>query len=174
MADTTHPKANAEPVYPSKPFVSEIPKLRKLIAAQGLTGLANDTKWNELIEFMRKVPREDWCAGYRYRCFDSGYVSEWDCEWWHHLPFPFISVMWLDLSFIEEIHRGKLISSELIDHSPDLERLLLRIGFDFEKGADTIRIFGYAPRDRDGFRADTEAEQVVADQRTARREQKSQ
>lgn len=158
MTDTQHPRANAEIVHPSRPFISEIPKLRKIIAADGLTGLANDTKWNELIDFMRKVPRENWCAGYRYRRIDSDFVSEWDGEWWHHLPFPLMSVMWLDLSFEEEIRRGQLILPQIIDHSPDLKALLMRIGFDFEKGANTIRIFGYAPRDRQGFNQATEAE----------------
>ena len=172
MGTAENPKANAEPVYSTRPFVSEIPKLRRLIADQGLTGLANDTKWNELIDFMRKVPRENWCAGYRYRCIDSDFVSEWDCEWWHHLPFPFISVMWLDLSFEEEIRRGQLISPQVIDHSSDLEDLLTTIGFDFEKGADTIRIFGYAPRDRDGFAPATQAEQGGAGQPATRPESK--
>ncbi|MEM8952917.1 MAG: DUF6678 family protein [Verrucomicrobiota bacterium] len=164
MADTQHPRANAEPVYPSRPFVSEIPKLQRIIADRGLTGLANDAKWNELLAFMRNVPREGWCPGYRYRCIDSDFVSEWDCEWWHHLPFPFISVMWLDLNFKQEVHRGQLLSPQLIDHSRELEVLLTRVGFDFEKGADTIRIFGYAPRDRGDFTPAKKAEQDGADQ----------
>jgi len=158
MTNFQNPKSNAERVYPSRPFISEIPKLQRLVAAKGLTGLASDTKWNELITFMQNVPLESWCAGYRYRCIDSDFVSEWDYEWWCHLPFPFISVMWLELSFEERISRGRLISSEVIDHSPELERLLLRIGLDFKKGRDAIRIFGYAPRDRNGFNQVIEAE----------------
>ena len=45
----------------------------------------------------------------------------------------------------------------MIDHSRELVSLLARIGFDFEKGADTIRIFGYAPRDYSGFNPTPEA-----------------
>lgn len=162
MATTQHPKANAEIVHPSRPFESEIPKLRKLSAALGLTGLANDTKWNELITTMRATPRENWCPSFRFRCIDSDHVSHWDCEWWHHLPFPFISVMWFELHFKDEIHRGHLLPPQMVDHSSEIESVLSSIGFDFEKGDDAIRIYGYAPRDRGGFNLTTEeAEHVM-------------
>jgi hypothetical protein len=161
MTDAQHPKANAEVMLPSRPFVSEIPKLRKIIASEGLTGLANDTKWNELITAMRQTPTEDWCSSFRYRCIDSDFVSHWDCEWWHHLPFPFISVMWFDLSCHEEIHLGRLLEPTVVDHSPEIVKLLSSIGFDFEIGSDAIRIFGYAPRARDAFIPKRPAEQAV-------------
>jgi hypothetical protein len=158
MAKAQNPRADAEVVHPSRPFVSEIPKLRKIIASKGLTGLASNTKWNELIDSMREAPQTDWGPSFRFQCIDSDFISDWDCEWYHHLPFPFISVLWFELSFIEEIHQGRLIEPRKIDHSSNIARLLEAIGFDFEVGADVIRIFGYAPRARDGFTPNRPAE----------------
>jgi hypothetical protein len=146
-----HPKANAEVVRPDRPFVSEIPKLRKIISSEGLAGLANDTKWNELIAAMRSTQEHGWRPDFRFRCVDSEWISGWDGEWCHHLPFPFISVRWLDLRFIEKTHRGRLLSPEIIDHSEAVEKLLTEIGLDYEKGEEVVRIFGYAPRDRTNF-----------------------
>lgn len=159
MTEFEHPKANAEMVPRDRPFTSEIPKLRKIIAALGLTGLANDTKWNELITAMRNVPIAGWSPAFRYRCVDSDFVSRWDGEWWHHLPFPFISVMWMELRYLEEIHRGRLVVPKVVDHSAEVAGLLGTIGFDYEKGATAFRVFGYAPRDRTGFVTHPEAEQ---------------
>ena len=164
MPDAQHPKANAEVILPSRPFVSEIPKLRKIIASEGLTGLANDTKWNELISAMRIAqdqPGEQWSPSFRYRCVDSDWISGWGGEWWHHLPFPMISALWMDLNFIEETRRGRLLTPEIVDHSVEVERLLSDIGFDYEKGEEVIRIFGYSPRDRTDFKPKKEAEQAA-------------
>ncbi len=146
------PLANAEQVHSDRPFVSEIPKLRKLIGSMNLVGLANDTKWNELLTLMRKTNPKDWCPSFRFKCIDSEYVSKWDTEWWHHLPFPFISVHWFDLSFREEIHRGRLLEPEIIDHSKKIDKILSTIGFDYEKGKEIFRIFGYAPKNYREFK----------------------
>ena len=147
-----HPKADAELMTRDRPFVSEIPKLRKIIAAEGLSGLANDTKWNELLKNMRARGGKDWRPGYRCQCIGSDYISRWDGEWWHHLPFPFISMRWLDLSFREDITAARLLPTKTIDHSSELQVLLSTIGFDFEIGPEAIRIFGYAPRDYTDFK----------------------
>jgi hypothetical protein len=145
-----HPKANAELIPLDRPFSSEIPRLRKVIEKRGLVGLANDTKWNEILVAMRDRSAR-WRPTYRWLCLDSERVSRWDGEWWHHLPFPFISVLWFDLSYREEVSIARLLAPQVIDHSADLESLLSRIGFDFEKGYEVIRIFGYAPRDYTEF-----------------------
>jgi len=147
-----HPKAQAELIPLDRPFASEIPKFRKIIAAEGLSGLANDTKWNELLKSMRARDVKDWCPGYRWRCIGSDYVSRWDAEWWHHLPFPFISVRWFDLTFREDITIARLLPIKTIDHSAEVQDLLSTIGFDFEKGSEVFRIFGYAPRDYTDFK----------------------
>jgi len=150
--NTEHPKADAELIPLTRPFTSEIPKYRKIAADQGLSGLANNTKWNELLQNMRVRDVKQWSPGYRWQCIESGYISRWDAEWWHHLPFPFISVRWFDLTFQEEITIARLLPPKVIDHSEELQALLSAIGFDFEKGSEAIRVFGYAPRDYTDFK----------------------
>ena len=155
------PRADGEVIKPDRPFVSEIPKLRKIAATLGLTGLANDTKWNELLSAMRGVSDNDWSPSFRCKCIDADNISQWDGEWQYDLPLPFISVRWMDLTFLESIHRGRLLNPDVVDHSTELEAILTAIGFDFEKGAETFRIFGYAPRDRSQFEQTKNAEQDV-------------
>ncbi len=146
-----HPLANAELLTEDRPFVSEIPKLKKLAISMGLSGLANNTKWNELITTIRNSPDSEWRPSFRYNCIDSEFISTWDCEWWHHLPFPFVSVRWFEVSFMEEIHRGNLISPEVKDHSEKLKSLLESIGLEFERGKEAFRIYGYSPIDHTDF-----------------------
>src|SRR5882672_2984763 len=81
-------------------------QIQRLIATRQLCGLANDTKWNELIEAMRQ--RTDRWPSYRFKCVD-GPPSGWDVEWFYHLPFPMISVEWLDIGFVQVVHEGLLI-----------------------------------------------------------------
>jgi hypothetical protein len=76
----------------------------------------------------------------------------WDVEWFYHLPFPMISVEWLDICHLQEIHIQRLpIRKETIDHSGWICELLECIGLDFKPGANMIRIFGYSPRNYDLF-----------------------
>ena len=125
-------------------------KAKRVIQQRGLCGLANDTKWDELINAMRA--RQDWKPKFRCKCIESSYVAEWDGEWFYHLPFPMISVEWLDLNFLEETWTDRWPpQKQVIDHSPWIEELLQRIGFDYLKGQSTIRIFGYSPKSLDSF-----------------------
>jgi len=123
-------------------------KLLRVISERGLCGLANDTKWDELIDAMRI--RQDWKPRYRCKCID-GPPSEWDSEWFYHLPFPMLSVEWLDLYHIQEVRTHRLLASQFIDHSGWIEQLLQHIGLDYCKGTKMIRIFGYSPRNMDLF-----------------------
>lgn len=151
--DPTHtngsaPTNSALPTAKNSPSPTDREKLRRVIQQRELCGLANDTKWNELVTAIRT--REDWRPRYRYKCID-GPLSDWDAEWFHHLPFPLISVEWLDLEFIQETRRGRLIPPATMDHSPWMEQLLRRAGLDYRKGNTMIRVFGYSPRSYDLF-----------------------
>lgn len=126
----------------------ERPKLQRVIVERQLCGLANDTKWDEFISAMRA--RKDWRPSYRYKCID-GPPSGWDVEWFYHLPFPFISVEWLDISVTQQTHRGMLIPPVVTDHSPWIVELLQSIGLDYQQGGTMIRIFGYSPKSLDLF-----------------------
>jgi hypothetical protein len=124
-------------------------KVRRVVSQRGLCGLANDTKWNEFIDAMRA--RLDWRPSYRYKCVDGG-PSGWDVEWFYHLPFPLVSVEWMDIFFAQEVRIHRLpVRYETIDHSGWIEDMLKSIGLDYRKGAQMIRIFGYSPRAMDLF-----------------------
>jgi hypothetical protein len=124
-------------------------KIRRIVMQRGLCGLANDTKWDELINAMRARP--DWRPSFRYKCVD-GQPSEWDVEWSYHLPFPMLSIEWLDIHFAQEVRAHRLPPRiEIVDHSGWIEDLLKNIGLDFRKGSKMIRVFGYSPRGLDLF-----------------------
>ncbi len=128
---------------------TERERLLRIIAQRGLGGLANDTKWNELISAMRT--RTDWRPSYRYKCID-GPASKWDVEWFYHLPFPMLAVEWLDIGHLQEVIVPRLPRYvEIIDHSSWIEPLLNGIGLDFCKGQSMIRVFGYSPRSMELF-----------------------
>jgi len=125
-------------------------KAKRVIQQRGLCGLANDTKWDELIYAMRG--RQEWKPKFRCKHIDLPVYDAWEWEWFYHLPFPMISVEWLDLNFLQETWTYRLPpQKQVTDHSPWIEELLQRIGFDYLKGQSMIRIFGYSPKNMDLF-----------------------
>ena len=128
--------------HPSSTLVGETEKIRSLVTQQPLVGLANDTKWNELLLAMRR--RTGWTPAFRFKRIDSGYVSRWDREWLHHVPMPFISVLWFEIEHSDFDHR---LPRRRIDYTQEIATLLEDIGLDYEVRSEAIRIFGYAPRD---------------------------
>jgi hypothetical protein len=139
---------NSLPTAKSSQSPDECDRLRRVVQQRELCGLANDTKWDEFISAMRA--RDGWRPSYRYKCID-GTPSHWDAEWFYHLPFPLISVEWLDMAFVQKTHRGMLIPPGTTDHSPWIEDLLRRVGLEYQKGSAMIRIFGYSPKSYDLF-----------------------
>jgi hypothetical protein len=124
-------------------------KLRHIAMERGLGGLSNNTKWRELIE---RIYTMDWCGPhYRYKCIDSEQINANNGDW-HALPQPFMSIEWLDVSYVEEVHNGRLLARTLVDHSNEIEAILQAIGLDYRKGEGCIRIFGYAPRCEAGMK----------------------
>ena len=130
---------------------NERANLKRVIAERGLCGLANDTKWDEFISAMRS--REGWKPSYRCKCID-GAPPHWDTEWYYHLPFPLLSVEWLDVAFLQETRERRLPPRiQITDHSPWLEELLRQVGLEYQTGSRMIRIFGYGPKHLDLFDA---------------------
>jgi hypothetical protein len=125
-------------------------KIKRLITQRALCGLANDTKWDEFIDAMRA--HEGWRPSYRCKCVD-GSPSYWDAEWFYHLPFPMISVEWLDIAFIVEERKNWLVAPKVTDQSEWIEEVLKKVGLEYRKGRSMIRIFGYSPRSTDLFDA---------------------
>lgn len=140
---------NWQPPSAKTGSADEREKLKRIIARRGLCGLANDTKWDELISAIRAFT--DWWPGYRYKCVD-GPPMNWDVEWIAHLPFPLISVEWLDIGTQQKIEIHRLPRrTEFVDHGDRLEQLIRSIGLDFLRGKEVIRIFGYSPRNLELF-----------------------
>ena len=124
-------------------------KIRLLIAARNLAGAANDTKWNELIDHFRR--QQGWRPSYRTR-WVNGHVSEWDTEWFYHLPFPFAGVEWFDIGLWQTIWpKNGLEVRTTVDHTKAVVDVVRRIGFAFEVRADVLRIWGYLPKSYDDF-----------------------
>ncbi|MFI4859102.1 MAG: DUF6678 family protein, partial [Phycisphaerales bacterium JB063] len=126
----TKPLANAVPDYEKGDVIA---RTRRLVMDRGWSSLASNTKWNQLITSMRK--QEDWRPSYRFKCID-GQPSQWDVEWWYHLPFPFICVQWLDIGFIQKVQAGMHAAPQYVDRSAWIEQLLTEFGFDFMKSID--------------------------------------
>ncbi len=98
---------------------------KRIIVERQLIGAANNTKWNKLISEIRELPYKP-C--YRTKVV-SGYISEWDSEWYYHLPFPLLCVEWIDIN----------LSESVLD-------LIQNIGFEFETTESFIRVWGYFPK----------------------------
>lgn len=149
MSNPQLPHAASVAVAGGVPIWGDREGLKRIIAERQLSGLANDTKWNELLAAMRS--REGWRPSYRFKTI-HGKQGGWDVEWSYHLPFPLMCVEWLDIATTEVRSIARLPRrAEEIDHSSWISPLLARIGFDTMDRAGLIRIFGYAPRDLDQF-----------------------
>jgi hypothetical protein len=122
-------------------------KLRSVIKSRNLGGLANDTKWKELVTACCEA---DWSPHYRCKCIDSDSIWSLYADW-YAIPFPLSAIEWLDIYYFEHSRLGELMPIEAIDHSAEVESILKAIGFDYEKGTKAFRIFGYAPRNQKGF-----------------------
>lgn len=117
-------------------------------SSRQLVGAANDTKWNELISFVRSMA--GWRPSYRSKSV-TGHISDWDVEWFYHLPFPFSSVQWLDIGLHQHEFVAKLLPPKITDHSASMIPVLRSIGFEFEVREDVVRLWGYLPKCYEDF-----------------------
>jgi hypothetical protein len=73
-------------------------------------------------------------------------------EWFYHLPFPLLSMEWLDMAHLQEVREHWLPPRvTVIDHSEWLVPLLRQVGLDYHVGATMIRVFGYSPKSMELF-----------------------
>ena len=132
----------------SETKLNEREKLRRIIERRGLCGLANDTKWNELINAVREYGAS--IPAYRWKCVDGRPVG-WETENSYHWPFPMISVEWMDLLFRHFPLRPGMsgpinVTGDVEDFGDRVEALVKPIGFEYTRGRNMLRIFGYSPR----------------------------
>ncbi|WP_241239315.1 DUF6678 family protein [Burkholderia stagnalis] len=135
---------NALPMADAVPRGMDKEKVASLARRKFAGALANDTKWNELIAFVRGL--NGWRPSYRSK-WVNGYVTGWDVEWFYHLPFPFVGVEWFEIGLHEQASPGH----EVTDHSALVLGKLAEIGFEFEARDDVARIWGYAPKSYEDF-----------------------
>lgn len=143
---------HALPFADSVPVGVDVEKIASQVRRKFSGTLANDTKWNELIHYVRGL--EDWRPSYRSKWI-NGHISDWDVEWFYHLPFPFVGVEWFDIGMYQELRLGRLIAPKIVDHSPTILGKLKGIGFDFESKGDVVRIWGYFPKSYEDFPPNT-------------------
>jgi hypothetical protein len=121
--------------------------VKNVVITRHLCGLANDTKWEE---FFSAIRRETWSPkslpDFRFKRVDAA-ASTWTADWWH-TPMVSASIEWWDVRFVEEVRDNRLPQNiEVVDHSPRIESILRSVGFDYIKGTQMFRIFGYSPKD---------------------------
>lgn len=105
-------------------------------------GFANDTQWNQLIDYIRG---QSWRPSYRSKWI-NGHISEWDVEWSYHLPFPFVGVEWFDIGLQSYGEATAQSPAPLLDRTVEIVAKLTEIGFEFEVRVDVVRIWGYYPK----------------------------
>ena len=67
---------------------------RRKAEADGLVSCMNDTKWRELCyTFSSFDARPRW----RTRDLLTGYLSDWDRDWFHHVGPDYCSIEWLEI-----------------------------------------------------------------------------
>lgn len=70
----------------------------------------------------------------------------------NHLPFPLLSVEWLEIAHLQEVRDLRLpVRKTVIDHSGWIVDLLRQVGLDCRVGATMIRVFGYSPQSDELF-----------------------
>jgi hypothetical protein len=136
-------------------------RIKRAIEQRGLVSLANATKWRELEDGIAEA-----LAG-RTFLFRFKLVTDAPHPWDWEFPLPrMLGVEWLDIHCQDRIptrSRGQQETYDgrrepkvtVIDHSPRVAALLSRIGLEFEVGATTIRVFGYAPKNMEFFEQPT-------------------
>lgn len=89
----------------------------------------NNTKWEEIRLAMAAL---DPSPGYRTRCIDNGYISNWDHEWFYHFRIGgYEPIEWLEICCQTEQERSNVLHA------------LKRIHVPGEATATGFMIYGY-------------------------------
>lgn len=97
--------------------------------SNGYPGIMNNTKWEEIRLAMYSYPKTIF---WRVKNIDSGYVSNWDGEWFYHFRIGgYESIEWLEIKVDTEE-----IKNDVLD-------ILRKIHVAGEVLKDSIKICGY-------------------------------
>jgi len=116
---------------------------REYIAAERLTPVMNNTRWQELFQSLNASRRT-----FRYRrkdidgsCFPEdgmSFTPEIEQYWG-----AFNSMEWFEILAYEEIRKGALLPVEIRDHSDELIAIAHSVGAKFSLIDHGIRVWGY-------------------------------
>lgn len=67
---------------------------RSKAEAEGFASLMNDTKWREICVAFAAFEKK---PAFRARDLLSGYISNWDSEWYHHVGPDYCAIEWLEI-----------------------------------------------------------------------------
>ncbi|MBQ4880374.1 DUF6678 family protein [Pseudoalteromonas luteoviolacea] len=119
-------------------------KLLKEVKTKQLVGLCNNTKWNEILTSFR---HNEWTVSNRSKWI-NGYISEWENDWYYHLPFPFLGVEWFDISYEKYTFKieGGGRHETVTNLKNDILKFIESVGVEYEENESFVRVWGYAPK----------------------------
>lgn len=104
--------------------------MRAILARDFSASRMNTTKWREVAERLNDLSV---CRRIKFvdvaEPFDRGRFYHVTYDWfdgWYD-PFKSLSIEWLEINLVEEIHRGLLLDSQVINHAEEVERRLRAI-----------------------------------------------
>src|SRR5689334_20837395 len=96
----------------------------------GKTSLMNNSKWKELRLGML---RYGGLVAYRMKNVETGYICDWDREWYYHFQEEgYDWIEWVELEVESDEQRNAVESVLRAHHIP------------FERGEKVYRVYGYA------------------------------
>lgn len=114
---------------------------KRFIAQEGLSGVLNNTKWQELftalepiqgkLEFFRKDVNEK-----------EKIPPYWDSDIYHVFA-GWSHIEWLCIRALVSIPRGALLKPKIEDHTLELLAAVRSTGIPYTKTSDGIKIWGY-------------------------------
>jgi hypothetical protein len=100
-----------------------------MINDKGLSGLMNDTKWNEIRKAMYEFTR---ITKWRTKDIFTGYLSNWDSEWFYHFNLgEYKTIEYLEIQLENEEMKNEIVE------------ILKKIHVPGEITNNSIFIYGY-------------------------------
>ena len=116
-------------------------KLIKYIEKNQIASVLNNTKWERLLEELRKI---DGCLDFQRKDLDEPEpeIDRWDGDLYHVLG-EWQQIEWLNIRALVSESKGILLKPVVTDHIHLLIEALTKAGIPFEMHNDGVRIWGY-------------------------------
>jgi hypothetical protein len=104
-----------------------------------LVAVMNDTKWDELRLAMYELEPS---PSYRTKCWENGYISPWDSEWFYHFcECGYAMIEWVEIRIELENQKQKVLSALSKVHVPTEETPLGFRVYGYIKAGQSIHYF---------------------------------